>query len=231
MKGHKLLVGVLSIGMLLAGSVGVYAGTNLQEIKAYLNGDITFKLNGADWYPLDENGQKVQPITYNGSTYVPLRAVSSAFNAPIDYDADTNSVILGKRVDGVTEASPLTGITFTDSQKSLIDQEFQKLSVFKAYIPTKIVAGDKYKLTGSSEDSVRHVFNHMIIMESSRDYSSSYEGTDVKLSTNVSAKWIKPSDMDMLVYKLGDTYISIFSEDQSLSKEQLQGIAASMVEL
>ncbi|MCR8636664.1 copper amine oxidase N-terminal domain-containing protein [Paenibacillus radicis (ex Xue et al. 2023)] len=231
MKRHKLYVGVLSIAMLLAGSVGVYAGSNLQEIKAYLNGDITFQLNGADWYPLDETGQKVLPITYNGSTYVPLRAISPAFNAPIDYDADTNTVILGKRVDGVNETSPLTAITFTASQKSLIAQQFQNLSGFKAYIPTKIVAGDKYKQTGSSEDSVRHIFNHMIIMESPRDYSSLYEGTDVALSNNVSAKWIKPSDTDMLVFKRGDTYISIFSEDHTLSKEQLQDIAASMVEL
>jgi hypothetical protein len=232
MKKQHLYTGVLTLGMLFAGAVGVYAGTNLQEIKAYLNGELTFKLNGADWYPLDENGEKVQPITYNGSTYVPLRAMSSAFkDAQVDYDDDTKTVILGKRVDGVNESSPLIGFTFTDAQKVSITAEFNKLNGLKPYIPTKLAAGDKFKLAGSSEDSSRLVFNHMVIMESPRDYSSSFEGTAIKLSNQVSAKWIKPGDTEMLVFQQGNTYLSVFSEDGSLSKEQLQEIAASLIEL
>lgn len=38
-------------GMAVTGSAGVYAGTNLQKISAYLNHSIGFQVNGADYTP------------------------------------------------------------------------------------------------------------------------------------------------------------------------------------
>lgn len=97
----KIMVGLLAGSMTFGVAAGVYAGSNMQEIKAYLNGDIQFKVHGADWRPKDTDGNEMMPITYEGSTYVPLRAVSNALNAAVDYDPKTDTVILGEKVDGV----------------------------------------------------------------------------------------------------------------------------------
>ncbi|MDQ0896417.1 MULTISPECIES: stalk domain-containing protein [unclassified Paenibacillus] len=81
--------------VVLSTSLGVFAGSNLQEIKAYLNGDIKFEVKGSAWAPKDLEGNMILPITYNGTTYVPLRAISDALNTSIEYDSNRNMVIVG----------------------------------------------------------------------------------------------------------------------------------------
>jgi len=109
---------LLSAGIVLSfflGTVSSHAASALEEVKAYLNHEITFVLNGASWQPKDANGNNVMPITYNGSTYVPLRAVSQALGAAVDYDVDKKQVILGEKRDSV----PFLGDSISlDTKKS-----------------------------------------------------------------------------------------------------------------
>ncbi|AFC30796.1 hypothetical protein PM3016_4012 [Paenibacillus mucilaginosus 3016] len=95
------MVSVMGLSVLFGAGAGVYAGANLEEIKAYLNNDIKVKVNGQTVQLLDEQGSVVTPITYDGSTYLPARAIASALNVAVDYDAATNSVLFGEKVDGV----------------------------------------------------------------------------------------------------------------------------------
>lgn len=46
--------------------------------------------------PKDANGNPVEVFSYNGTTYLPVRAVSEALNIPIQWDGSTQSVYLGK---------------------------------------------------------------------------------------------------------------------------------------
>lgn len=87
--------------MLLGAGIGAYATSNLQEIKAYLNNDIKVKVNGNAIQLLDAQGNVVTPITYDGSTYLPARAIATSLNVAVDYDAVTNSVLFGEKVEGV----------------------------------------------------------------------------------------------------------------------------------
>lgn len=96
-----MMVSVMGLSVLFGAGAGVYAGANLEEIKAYLNNDIKVKVNGQTVQLLDEQGSVVTPITYDGSTYLPARAIASALNVAVDYDAATNSVLFGEKVDGV----------------------------------------------------------------------------------------------------------------------------------
>lgn len=91
--------------MLFSLGAGVYAGANLQEIKAYLNGDIKIKYNGAPAQLLDEQGQALLPITYNDSTYLPVRAISNIVKTAIQYDEATDTIYLGERQDGIPLAN------------------------------------------------------------------------------------------------------------------------------
>lgn len=97
----KLVVSTVMVLSFFLGTISSHAGPLLEEVKAYLNHEITFVLNGAKWQPTDANGKKVEPITYKGTTYVPLRAVSQALGVPVDYDGTKKQVILGEKRDSV----------------------------------------------------------------------------------------------------------------------------------
>ncbi|WP_342780079.1 stalk domain-containing protein [Cohnella terricola] len=84
---------------------GVYAGSNLQEIKAYLNSGLHFKANGSPVQLVDANGSPVLPITYNGSTYLPVRAIADALKVAVDYDSKTGMIQLGEKSEGVAIAA------------------------------------------------------------------------------------------------------------------------------
>jgi hypothetical protein len=75
---------------------GAYAASNLTAIKAYLNGDVKFLKDGANWRPTDDKGNEVLPITYNGATYLPLRVLANAFDIPVSYDVALKTVLLGE---------------------------------------------------------------------------------------------------------------------------------------
>ncbi|MBE1446078.1 stalk domain-containing protein [Paenibacillus sp. OAS669] len=121
----KLMAGVIGTTLLMGMGTGALAASSLEEIKAFLNGEIKFKVNGADWRPSDENGSELMPITYNGSTYVPLRAVSNALNTPVDYNDETKTVILGEKVDGMNLFSSDVKYkrTFGGDAEEIIDKE------------------------------------------------------------------------------------------------------------
>lgn len=100
-----LLLVVLVVGF----SAGVYAGSTQQEIKAVLDYGIRIKLNGQDYTPMS-GGNVLVPIIYNGSTYLPVRAVSEAVNLVVDYDAANRIVWLGEK----TTKIPLTASEYRE---------------------------------------------------------------------------------------------------------------------
>lgn len=60
-----------------------------------------FKVNGKPFQPQNEKGAVIAPIIYNGSTYLPVRAVSGALGVAVEYDAKNNTVLLGEKLDGI----------------------------------------------------------------------------------------------------------------------------------
>ncbi|MHA7966873.1 stalk domain-containing protein [Paenibacillus sp. CAU 1782] len=86
---------------LVFGSVGVVASTGVEKISASLNHSIKFLLNGKSWTPTDVNGNELSALVYKGSTYVPLRAVSNALGANVDYDPNTLVITIDGSDSGV----------------------------------------------------------------------------------------------------------------------------------
>ena len=84
-----------ALAMTLCLVVGAYAASNNQTISALLNRDITITYNGQARSFTDVNGNAVYPITYNGSTYLPVRGVSDLVGLPVQWDGATNTVRLG----------------------------------------------------------------------------------------------------------------------------------------
>lgn len=83
--------GVITTLLIVAMSVSVFAAA--QTIK--VNGGVKLKLDGQMLTPKDANGKIVDVFEYNGTTYVPLRAVSQAFGKEIAWDGKTRTAIIG----------------------------------------------------------------------------------------------------------------------------------------
>ena len=77
-------------------SIGAGASGALQEIKAYLDPTITIKMEGEAQTFLDAKGNRVYPITYQGSTYLPVRAVAGLAGFEVNWDQATRTVDLGE---------------------------------------------------------------------------------------------------------------------------------------
>ncbi|WP_339303752.1 stalk domain-containing protein [Paenibacillus sp. FSL R5-0519] len=95
MKSKKWLITASVFGMVLTGSAGVYAGTQLETIKAYLNHGLAIEVNGQKFTPTGDQGKKLAPITYQGSTYLPVRSIADALNTEVKYDSQNNKVSIG----------------------------------------------------------------------------------------------------------------------------------------
>lgn len=64
-----------------------------------LASDVTVKLNGEVLSMHDANGAEVEAFISDGTTYLPVRAISSALNVEISWDEATRSVFLGEKGD------------------------------------------------------------------------------------------------------------------------------------
>ena len=97
MNRKKLISSLVLTLVLLCGiAIGAGASGTLQEIKAYLDPSITIKLEGEAQTFLDAKGNRVYPITYQGSTYLPVRAVAGLAGFEVNWDQATRTVDLGE---------------------------------------------------------------------------------------------------------------------------------------
>ena len=73
-------------------SVSAMAATASRTIQ--VEEGVQISLNGATFVPRDAKGNEVSVFLYNGTTYVPLRAVGEAMGMDVSYDSATKTAIL-----------------------------------------------------------------------------------------------------------------------------------------
>ena len=95
MKIKKTVLALaLAMAVMFGLMIGVNAADTLETISAYLNYGITVKYNGEAQELIDADGNKVYPITYNGTTYLPVRAISNILGVEVNWDGKTKTVLL-----------------------------------------------------------------------------------------------------------------------------------------
>ncbi|WEK55109.1 MAG: copper amine oxidase N-terminal domain-containing protein [Candidatus Cohnella colombiensis] len=83
-----ILTGLIFIlAFMCMGAVASASGSS-ESVDAVLNNKLQFKIDGAEWTPT------AAPISYNGTTYLPVRAISVALGLDIKFEASTNSIII-----------------------------------------------------------------------------------------------------------------------------------------
>lgn len=120
----KRLQGMV-IGLIL-GTVltsGIVFGEQITKTAELFFNNIKIYIDGAEIVPKDTNGNKIEPFTMNGTTYLPVRAVSNAFGKEVEWDGATQSVYIGKK-DQTKPDNYLDKIQYNDYQEGYSNNDF-----------------------------------------------------------------------------------------------------------
>lgn len=106
MKSRKnwksFAAGMLTMALILALGIPALAAGNIRSLQNVTVGGIHIVIDGQELHPTDVNGNPVDPFVYNGTTYLPIRAVANALGKAVSWDGPTYTVYLGD-MDGQLE--------------------------------------------------------------------------------------------------------------------------------
>jgi hypothetical protein len=89
----------IAAASLLISTSAVLASPVKKQLEAYYN-NIKIVVDGNAVTPTDAQGQKVEPFIYEGTTYLPIRAIGQAIGKEVSWDSSTNTVYIGKNPGG-----------------------------------------------------------------------------------------------------------------------------------
>ena len=87
-KSTRILAVSLALCLGLGTAALAAGGTRTIEVLTGMK----VLVNGEEFTPTDVNGNAVDVFAYNGTTYVPIRAISEAFGKQASFDAATQSI-------------------------------------------------------------------------------------------------------------------------------------------
>ena len=90
---RAFILGVLVTVIVMSTAAPAVAST-MKAAQLYYN-NIKIRLNGEELVPKDATGKVVEPFAIDGTTYLPIRAISSALGLNVSWDGATQTVVLG----------------------------------------------------------------------------------------------------------------------------------------
>lgn len=94
-------IAVVSLASLI--SVGALASPVKNTIEV-LYDNIKIVVDGKNIkFGKDSKGKEIQPFIYNGTTYLPVRAVGEAIGKDVNWDEKTKTVVLGEKKTSISE--------------------------------------------------------------------------------------------------------------------------------
>lgn len=93
-RARDFLAGVFVAALVVSLSVPAMAALSSKTIQVSTGVDIY--VDGVKMIPTDANGNPVETFVYNGTTYVPLRAVSQSLGKAVEWDGINQRVYIGE---------------------------------------------------------------------------------------------------------------------------------------
>lgn len=161
MKNKKCIVFTAIFCIAFALVVTITAASYIKTIE--VSTDIKLNIKGQNFIPKDADGNPVEVFVYNGTTYVPIRAVAEAFDLDVSYDSNTKTAIISEKTaqktnsDTVETSSNNENINVTIGQKNALKsaKQYLELMAFSYSGLIKQLEYEKY----SHDDAVYAVDN------------------------------------------------------------------------
>lgn len=93
-KFAAFLAGVLVAVLVMALALPTFAVLSGKQVTIYPG--VNIYMDDVLLNPTDANGNPVEVFIYNGTTYLPVRAISEALDKVVQWEGDTSSVFIGK---------------------------------------------------------------------------------------------------------------------------------------
>lgn len=84
----------VALTLFLVSFVTPVFAASLTKTAELVYNNIKITLNGKEIAPKDVSGNVVEPFIIDGTTYLPVRAISNALGIDVDWDGSTNTVVL-----------------------------------------------------------------------------------------------------------------------------------------
>lgn len=139
----SFVAGLATAGLVVSLAFGAGAATREEMIKAEF-ADIKIVMDGQQLSPKDANGKAVEPFIWNGTTYLPVRAVGAAVGKDVSWDGDTKTVYLGAK------PSASVGDKFDQFKSALTEAGYEFEEVTMAANLVGATKGVKYKFADGS---------------------------------------------------------------------------------
>lgn len=92
-RRNGFLAGILVSALVFTLIGSAAAAITKKTLDAEYSG-IKIQMNGQYFTPTDVNGNIVEPFAVNGTTYLPVRAISNALGLDVEWDGENNTVLL-----------------------------------------------------------------------------------------------------------------------------------------
>lgn len=109
-KVKCFVLGMLVIAMITTAIFPAFAASTTRQLNAVFS-NIKIYVDDLLIHPKDGQGNPVEPFIYQGTVYLPVRAVADALGKPVSWDGATNSVYIGKH-DSDTPVVMLTQLDY-----------------------------------------------------------------------------------------------------------------------
>ena len=167
---------VLALSCLILASLTVSAlaitGT-VKNIQAQIRGDITVNVDGVQQTFKTAQGKVIEPISYNGSTYLPVRAIGELMGKTVTWTESTKVIDLdGKAVtlpeditdaDNIVDGGTETAISAIAQQATALEKEINGIKKLGSYAENK-------KLFAKYEGKIELLDNQLDKMENDYEY-------------------------------------------------------------
>ena len=144
----KRLALITTIAVVLSFATGVVAKNVYETIKAQLRPDFVIEIDGEEKEFKNVNGERVYPVLYDGTTYLPIRAIGEIMDKKVYWYEDEKRIELRDKDDKNKDKTTVTDadviITEDGSKSSKDDNSNSKDKAEKEPKEDKVKADKTY---------------------------------------------------------------------------------------